>query len=1454
MNGIRCRDPNFFTQSLLLEDRTTLSAPPQEKKRELLPEQAAAAYEIKKHISVTAGPGSGKTTVLVERYLHILREHPQLGIDQIVAITFTNRAANEMRERLREELNSILQTASADERRHWLNYKRTLDGAVITTIHGFCARLLREFPVEARIDPQFLLLDEHRAAMLLESVVEEALTEFISAGHVEISRLTLGVGRGKLAVALAQLYRDVRGQGLSLAELAMKTAQSHTTEAEHAQALVDLARTMDEFLAIRRTTPAQRASHAEVTASWRDLRPLVEEIPEVDALADYCRAVEGFRKVRPQARAEFKEHVQALDALVWEKELLGRVPQVSLDLFAKTYALEMALLLNRIDERLNDEKQKVSALDFDDLELRALEVLERPEVMTRAAERYKFFLVDEFQDTNGLQRQLLERLALQKTRRESANLFIVGDRKQSVYGFRGADVAVFSEMTETLLAAGGESKPLLLNFRSQPPLIDFFNVLFRRLFEPKDELTTAERAELGYVAHEPSEAKRELRDTGALIELLVTTEASGQEDDPKAEQTSRELDAEQLALRIVSLVDPERKTEIADPGSAGILPASSHDQDRAERESLNLAGVVFEEGGQDARAPSESAPSQNDPGPHVKYSDIALLFRAMTHVQSYESAFRRANIPYQTVLGRGFYEREEITDLIQLLRFLDNKTDEIALAAVLRSPLGGISDNALLALRCAPGLDEVEAGDDPLKHFTQTRKLYFALIKHRDIAYISDDEHVLLDRAAAMVAGLIARQHHYALSKLLRFAVEQSEYATVVAATFDGAQRLANVQRLFTLAERFERSGHHLIRDFVRYVEEFEAIGSRESEGQIDEATNAVKLMTIHQAKGLEFPVVIIPDLQRWSRPPDNWVLLDRRRGLTLKVPDGRGRLVAGCTFTNFEKRHALREQFESMRLLYVAATRAEDRLILSGTTKDLDKLGLKSDTWLNWIWQSLELPPQTRSGTIDLKVGDDSGANAGRTVQLQLTVNLAEQQADVQVPWERGHPARSLPVDEPLTAPVDGLFETDGGQDARAPGEGASSIAEAFPLVHAIEPEAANAVHRFSVTQLINYQSCPRQYYFDRVLHAPAPDALAVWNDAEAPEPPANLTATLKGAVIHRFCETYTSADDTEALLRRSFAEVVRSRQAQLADRLVEINEDEAVAELLPLAHNYLSSALFERIERARADLSGPPGFMSEPPALSITRPPVDAGGSDKGGLWSELAFRLRRPLGILSGAIDKLLITRSADGKSFVVEIVDFKTTRLLGTRSSRSAGASTSSLGPRASLPPVLAVETEPAPGDEKRAGRARSQSKRSPLGVEQFAFAFDVPVAKIEERPAKTAQTSAPEFSVDDQVRIAAADYQLQMQAYALAVRELLPWLTAGSTIISTLHFLEPNVEFHLAADLLSPDVCGRAIDEAMLEIVSSREPAQFPVHTATHCRRCNFRAICGPGAEWLHQNR
>ena len=1264
--------------------------------RVLLREQAEAAYEIDKHVSVTAGPGSGKTTVLVERYVHILREH-SLSIDQIVAITFTNRAANEMHERLRSELNQMLRIANEEERRRWLNYKRTLDGAVITTIHGFCARLLREFPIEARVDPQFLLLDEHRAAMMLELIVEEVLSEFISNGHIEISRLTLGVGRSRLASALAQLYREARGQGLALEDLALATAGVHATEEDHARALEELEQIMKEFLGIRRTTKAAMTNQADVLAAWTEARKLLRQIPKHESLADYCRLVENFRAHRPQARAPVADHVKALDSLIWGKELQGRVPQVCLDLFARQYALEMVNLLMRVDQRLNEEKQKLAALDFDDLELRTLSLLERPEVIARTSERYRFFLVDEFQDTNAVQRVLLERLALAKGRRP-ANLFIVGDRKQSIYGFRGADVDVFREMTATLLAAGGEEKPLQLNFRSQPPLIAFFNYLFARLFQVPLDVPPSEYKnldQLGYVKHEKSEPKRELRDEGPLVEFLVTTKPS-LEDDPRAEQDSRVLDAQQLARRILALTQ----------------------------------------------------------GPNaVKYGDIALLFRAMTQVSIYESVFRRANIPYQTVLGRGFYEREEITDLIQLLRFLDNKTDEIALAAVLRSPLCGLTDNALLALRCAPLQSEVDNAE-PMRRFSATRRLYTALRHHAEIAFISDDEHELLDRAAKLIGELVDRRHHYPIQDLLRYAVHESEYMTVVAANFDGAQRLANVERLFTLAARFESSGTHLIRDFVRYVEEFEAIGSRESEGQIDQAADAVRLMTIHQAKGLEFPVVIIPDLQRLSRlTTDNWFLLDRHNGLTLKVPDGRGNLVAGCTFSNFEQRHAWREQFESMRLLYVAASRAEDRLIFSGVTEELASLGTKNESWLKWIWQALELGERSASGVVQL---DDD-------VELQLMLNLVDEPAELEAPVE----------------------------ESQTNLHSADSLSVAFPLIRPIGPLSSIAIHRFSVTQLINYQRCPRQYYFDRVLQLPSADQMAIWNNAEAPEPPANLTATLKGSVIHRFCESYTPDQAAEECLRQSFEDVLRLRQAQLSDRFIEIDHEKALKELLPLAQNYLASDVFRRVEAA--------------PKILEQNSPRPAG---QDGLWSEVGFRLRRPLGVLFGIIDKLLITRSAAGDA-EIEIIDFKTNRIAYDKSD---------------------VPHEPAP------------RIRAPKGG-QFAFDFEdePPPQPINRHP-----------SLEDALKIAAEDYQLQMQSYALAVRELLPSL-AGATVRVTLHFLDPNVEVHLADELLEPARCEQAVDEGMQRSIFSADPRLFPVKTAPHCRMCNFLTVCTAGRAWVAEN-
>jgi ATP-dependent helicase/nuclease subunit A len=1290
---------------------------------ELKPEQQLAAHTLDRHVAVTAGPGAGKTTVLVERYLQILRTR-DISVDQIVAITFTNRAANEMRERLRTELDKLLWSATPNERAKWMRHKRTLEGAIITTIHGFCARLLREFPVEADIDPQFALLDAHQSAMLEEAVVEETLTEFISANHQATTELAAGVGRARLARGLIDIYRSMRNQGLIVEKLQALVGTSHATVEDYRRAVEELSSKMGEFIQTGGLSPSADEKRRDAARLWPALRETLLNAPDSSSLAEFSEAVQRFRDAtRPKAQVKIRDLITELDALIWKDKLGGLVPRKFFDLHARLYATELVEVVKAIERRLNDEKRRRSALDFDDLQVRALRLLEEhPEVLRRTSGRYRFFLVDEFQDTNSLQRDLMAKLALGSTdfslsAGESqhtsdrlmsvvrANLFIVGDRKQSIYGFRGADVDVFREMTARIESKNGLPVILDRNFRSQRPLISCFNFLFERVFE-REGIGSIEPAlnELGYVEHEISTAAREDEDTPPLVELLIDVRKNDAQDerinpsqqsppsiDERAEEKPRERDAEQLAARIISLVG---KDSTSMPGGKRL----------------------------------------------VDYRDIALLFRAMTEVHIYEAAFRRAGIPYVTVDGKGFYAREEITDFIQLLRFLDNKTDEVALAAVLRSPICGLSDNTLLALRCPPMSAK---GNDPGSR-GRVRPLLGALREHELIDSIDHAERPAVDRARELLGELIRRAMRSRVSELLRFAVEGSEYRIVAAANFDGGQRLANIEKLFTLAERFESSGAYMIRDFVRFVRDFEEAGGRESEGQIDDSANAVRLMSIHQSKGLEFPVVIIPDLHR---QPDNrraWWALDRHRGLTLKVPDGTGKLAAGCAFVEFTERAKLREEFESMRLLYVAATRAQDRLILSGAVKDLASI---RSSWLAWICKALAIGKDSASGIL-APVED---------VHVRLTLNLLDAARK-----ETAQPIAAQ-IEEQLSPPAD----------------------ERFPLLDPIEPQRTSGLHRFSVTQLLNYHRCPRQYYFDRVLHTPSEDEVAVWNNADAPEPPANLTATLRGAVIHRFCEEFREGDDLHTCLKASFDYVLLQRAAQLGDRVSEIDTERALQDLLPLAQNYHGSNVQRRIEAAR----------------TVTQHSSPITHHSAIGVLSEQRFRIRRPLGILAGTIDKLIVSPSADGKRINVEIIDFKTNRFRGRKF---------------------------ADGKTLRGAALRHK---------QLSLDF----LDLE------SSESNRDLLIQAEVEATAADYQVQMQAYALAARELIPDV---ATVRVTLHFLDPDVEVSLADALLDREACAKAIDDTMLSIVSSSSPESFPPQPADHCRACSFVELCPAGRHWL----
>src|ERR1051325_1400779 len=264
-------------------------APPATKSSELKPEQATAAHALDRHLSVSAGPGAGKTKVLVERYLHILRTQ-KVSVDNIVAITFTNRAANEMRERVRNEIDSLLRATSGGDRQRWLRHKRALEGAVITTIHGFCSRVLHEFPVEANIDPQFVLLDEQQSTLMLEAVVDEALSNAIHRGHDKIVKLAQGIGgRGTLAALLAELYRRYRGEGLTLAAIKPQAAASHSTADEYAETFAELDARMKALLQSRQRTAASQGKQSKLRTEWPSLGGILAQPPSEQTIAKYCQ-------------------------------------------------------------------------------------------------------------------------------------------------------------------------------------------------------------------------------------------------------------------------------------------------------------------------------------------------------------------------------------------------------------------------------------------------------------------------------------------------------------------------------------------------------------------------------------------------------------------------------------------------------------------------------------------------------------------------------------------------------------------------------------------------------------------------------------------------------------------------------------------------------------------------------------------------------------------------------------------------------------------------------------------------------------------------------------------------------------------------------------------------------------------------------------------------------------
>jgi len=850
------------------------------------PEQELAIWGRGRDVVVTAGAGSGKTLTLVARYLALLAEgYPLRGA---IAITFTEKAAREMRNRVRDEIRRYLETPGLPEaeRERWQDLYGGLDAARIGTIHGLCSEILHSHPAEAAVDPRFEVLDEGRANLLHRQAVDETLAwaaedpglaplfELLSERGLREALDALLRRRLDAAETFSRMPADVLAhwraalraqQTEALAELL--TGPDWQVAAATVQ--VSAADQADDLLEIQRQMASAALREAETSSSLDDRRTALARLGEIKVMGGSARLWPGGK----EQVAEVKTALKTLRQL-WKDAALLHLTFSPTDEALAAAMPGLRACFDYVCARYGIMKRERDALDFDDLEAGALALLEsNAAVRARWQAETAALLVDEFQDTNDRQRRLVRCLDTRPAAGAGGSggkLFIVGDAKQSIYRFRGADVTVFREERERIARAEGAVLPLATSYRAHGELLEVLNDLLRPVL--------GEDADPARPWVEPFARLRPHRPTAGPgfaaphIELHLALGAKSEDGLDRA--------ADALATRLNALVE----------GHTLFV-----EEDRSLR--------------------------------RLEYADVAILCRASTSFAAYENALERAGIPFLTVAGRGFYSRPEIRDLLNALTALSDPTDDLTLAGLLRSPALALSDAALYRLVAEGGGEAFQ----PLRAPTFERSEVAAGVSRQHLwdtlralgPSLPGEEGARAARAASLIAALHTQAGRAPVADLIKAFLDATGYrAALIAAGHTRAAR--NVAKLLADAHA---SGLVGVGEFLEYVAELRDSGAREGEARAT-AEGAVQIMSVHAAKGLEFPVVVLGDIT-YTPPSRNSILFNPALGILLPQRDDDKALPA--TYRLGKRIADDQEAAESDRLLYVAATRAREKLIVSG-------------------------------------------------------------------------------------------------------------------------------------------------------------------------------------------------------------------------------------------------------------------------------------------------------------------------------------------------------------------------------------------------------------------------------------------------------------------------------------------------------------------------------------------
>ena len=831
-------------------------------------EQAAIVRDRGRDMLVTAGAGSGKTRVLVERYVSLLADH---RIPELAAVTFTDAAATEMRERVRRE---VLGRPGLAE------HRADLDEAVIGTIHSLCRRILRENPVEAAIDPAARVLADDEAELEAITACVDALEEAADADNRRALAIReIGVFGLTNHLPLMVARRDeVRAAYDAL------PGDTPATWAPHVRGLLDAgARDAVEKLRSQLVDSVSwlRGAHSgDEDALSRTLEGVLAAIGD-PAEGDWDDLLERVLEAGPMVKLtggsarNWAYNVKAVRDTMRElreaAEQLARIPRWNEH---DETALEVLASLRDLFEdacaRYAARKRTLAALDYLDLEVEAARLLRsHPKVAAAYRARFRHLMVDELQDTNPAQVAVLDLLSLGGDGGDGPDRFFVGDVKQAIYRFRGSDVRNFTRLRRE---CSGAVHALSQSFRAHDVLVGTLNTLFDAVFgEPREDFEAPMQAMTGRGADAPAAPH--------LVVLPISKDGPGHE--------RRRVEADAVAAEIASLLrrgDAAWDTETGRPRPA-------------------------------------------------RPSDVAILLRRLANVHVFEAALESHGIPYRTPAGAGFFTRQEVLDLTNLLGWLAEQDDDIALVGVLRSPLFMIDDRSLLALRSVRG------------------RLFDALREPPD--GVSDQVRPFCVRAAGVLAELRSMAPFAAPATLLERALALTGYEAVWAPLQGGEQALANIRKFASIARTLS---DHSLDELVTYVRRRrDELAAREGLAVLDDS-DAVRLMTVHGAKGLEFPIVFVPEAHLPSRGSYDQVRW-RDEGIaptmSEEVGSGDGRRRPGF-YSYLLGRDQVEEAAEHKRLFYVAATRAADTLYVSG-----DDAG-RGDAWLKSALEAFgERPPR---------------------------------------------------------------------------------------------------------------------------------------------------------------------------------------------------------------------------------------------------------------------------------------------------------------------------------------------------------------------------------------------------------------------------------------------------------------------------------------------------------------